>query len=532
MSNALAIASVSAVLKDLLNNAAIDHQLSNVVGEVKVSALPPDRVLVEGTPETSRINLFMYQVTPNQGWRNVDLPSRDSSGERTASPPLALDLHYLVSAYGASEFHAEILLGYAAQLLHETPVLTRDAIRRTLAPASPVTSVLPPPLDTLTASELADQVEQIRVTPETMSLEEISRLWGAIQSHYRPTAAYQASVVLIESRRSVRSALPVADDMRRIYVIPFRQPVIEGVVNADGDLAPIAAGAILAIRGRELAGEGTLVNLDGIEVTPAAADLTPEQIALPLTSPLPAGLLAGVKGVQVIHRIKMGDPETDHRGTESNVAAFVLRPTITNGPVIGAGDIVGMTSSTELVDGVTVQLRAGSLRLDFDPNVGKEQRVTLFLNQLNAGPGSGPVPTRSARPRGMACRTARTTSRPWTSRSYGSSPGHTSCGPRSTSLVHDVEIGDAAIGDPRLLAVEHIVVAPGTGGAGHRRNVGPRLGFGQRKCRDQLAARDAREITLLLLRRPRPRLMAPEPSPCIATREVGEARMARERFRE
>jgi hypothetical protein len=227
-------------------------------------------------------------------------------------------------------------------------------------------------------------IEQIRVTPETMSLEEISRLWGAIQSHYRPTAAYQASVVLIESRRSVRSALPVADDMRRIYVIPFRQPVIEGVVNADGDLAPIAAGVTLAIRGRELVGEGTIVNLDGIEVTPAAADLTPEQIALPLTSPLPAGLLAGVKGVQVIHRIKMGDPETDHRGTESNVAAFVLRPTITNGPVIGAGDIVGMTSSTELVDGVTVQLRAGNLRLDFDPNVGKEQRVSLFLNQLNA----------------------------------------------------------------------------------------------------------------------------------------------------
>jgi hypothetical protein len=58
--------------------------------------------------------------------------------------------------------------------------------------------------------------------------------------------------------------------MRRIYVIPFRQPVIERVVNADGDLAPIAAGVTLAIRGRELAGEETIVNLDGIEVTPAA----------------------------------------------------------------------------------------------------------------------------------------------------------------------------------------------------------------------------------------------------------------------
>jgi Pvc16 N-terminal domain len=390
MSNALAIASVSAVLKDLLNNAAIDHQLSNVVGEVKVSALPPDRVLVEGTPETSRINLFMYQVTPNVGWRNVDLPSRDGDGQRTANPPLALDLHYLVSAYGASEFHGEILLGYAAQLLHETPVITRDAIRRTLAPASPVPSILPPPLDTLSASELADQVEQIRLIPETMSLEEISRLWGAIQSHYRPTAAYQASVVLIESRRSVRSALPVAHDKRRIYVIPFRQPVIERLVNAADDLAPISVGATLAVRGRDLAGNKTFVNLDGIELPVAADDVTPELISLSLASPLPSGVYAGVKGVQVIHRLPMGDPESDHRGTESNVAAFVLRPTITNGPVIGGADIVGLTSSTEVVNGVTIQLRAGGLRLDFDPSVGIEQRVTLFLNELNAGPGVRP----------------------------------------------------------------------------------------------------------------------------------------------
>ena len=390
MSNALAIASVSAVLKDLLNNAAIDHQLSNVVGEVKVSALPPDRVLVEGTPETSRINLFMYQITPNLGWRNVDLPSRNGDGERTANPPLALDLHYLVSAYGASEFHAEILLGYAAQLLHETPVITRDAIRRTLAPASPVPSILPPPLDTLSASELADQVEQIRLIPETMSLEEISRLWGAIQSHYRPTAAYQASVVLIESHRSVRSALPVANDKRRIYVTPFRQPAIDQVVSADGALAPIAVGTTLAIRGRDLVGDQTLVNLDGIEVTPAEADRTPELIKLPLTSPLPAGLLAGVKGVQVIHKIRMGDPEVDHRGTESNVAAFVLRPSITNGPTIGGGDIIGMTSSIEVIDGVNVQLRAGRLRLALDPNVGKEQRVSMLLNQLDAAPNVRP----------------------------------------------------------------------------------------------------------------------------------------------
>src|SRR4051794_1347570 len=125
MSNALAIASVTAVLKDLLNNGVIDHQLSGAVGEVTVSALPPDRILIDGQDETSRINLFLYRVTPNQGWRNAALPSRDADGNRSSNPPLALDLHYLLTTYGAAEFHAEILLGYAMQMIHETPILTR-----------------------------------------------------------------------------------------------------------------------------------------------------------------------------------------------------------------------------------------------------------------------------------------------------------------------------------------------------------------------------------------------------------------------
>ena len=388
MSNALAIASVTAVLKDLLNNGVIDHQLSGMVGEVAVSALPPDRLLVAGQAETSRINLFMYHVTTNQGWRNAALPSRNADGDRTSNPPLGLNLHYLLSTYGANEFDAEVLLGYAMQLLHETPVLTRESIRRTLAPASPVNgAALPAPHNALVASELADQVEQIRVVPETMSLEEVSKLWTAIQSHYRPTAAYQASVVLIESRRSARSALPVANDKRRIYVVPFRFPAIDDVVSTLGDRAPIAVGSTIAIRGRDLLGDITVVNLHGVEIgLPAAASAA--RIELPLTSPLPAGLYAGVKGVQVVHRIAMGEPPVDHRGTESNVAAFVLRPTITNGFVIPPSDLIGVVSSTETIDGNVVQLRAGALRIAFDPRVGRDQRVTLLLNEINVPPGS------------------------------------------------------------------------------------------------------------------------------------------------
>jgi len=45
MSNALAIASVTAVLKDLLNNGLIDHNVSKVLeSDIMVTSLPPDRI--------------------------------------------------------------------------------------------------------------------------------------------------------------------------------------------------------------------------------------------------------------------------------------------------------------------------------------------------------------------------------------------------------------------------------------------------------------------------------------------------------
>ena len=128
MSSALAIAGVTAVLRDLLNDGLINHNVSGVLGStVTVSALPPDRVVAANGTENTQLNLFLHQVSPNLGWRNEGLPSRDSSGRtRLSNPPLALDLHYLLSAYGAEDLHAEILLGYAMQLLHETPVLGRS----------------------------------------------------------------------------------------------------------------------------------------------------------------------------------------------------------------------------------------------------------------------------------------------------------------------------------------------------------------------------------------------------------------------
>lgn len=210
MSSPLAIAGVSAVLCDLLNNGLIDNNMSGEVGtDVLVTASAPDVITVDGPNAKTLLNLFLHQVTPNPGWRNVGLPSRDSNGARLTNQPLALDLHYLLTAYGAGYLQAEILLGYAMHLLHETPILSRAAIRTALARGALDGSILPPAFRDARASDLAEQVEQIKITPASLSSEEMSRLWSALQARYRPTAAYQVSVVLIEGRYPVRGSLPV-----------------------------------------------------------------------------------------------------------------------------------------------------------------------------------------------------------------------------------------------------------------------------------------------------------------------------------
>ncbi|MEZ5082211.1 MAG: DUF4255 domain-containing protein [Bacteroidales bacterium] len=377
MSTALAIASVTHVLKDLLNDGMIDHDVSGVIGgNVAVSALPPDRIDTSEANTESRLNLYMYQAVPNTSWKNIGFPSRNTKGERISNPPLALNLHYLLTAYGADEYHAEILLGYGMQLLHETPVLSRDAIRTSLAPPTPVSGGgLPPELLALSTSELAEQVEQIRIVHNTLNTEELSKLWTTFESKYRPTAAYQVSVVLIESKKSTKQTLPVRE--RQLYVIPFDQPVVEKIKSQSAPGEPIIEnqkileGYNLVVEGRQLRGEVVSVDISGIDVTPDPDNLKNTQIIIPL----PAGLFAGIQGVRVIHRILMGSPPEPHRGVESNVEAFVLSPRIES-------------TTVTITGGTGDDPRSADIELEVNPAIKDTQKVVLLLNEFIPGPVS------------------------------------------------------------------------------------------------------------------------------------------------
>ena len=76
----------------------LDRGLNVDVPGTRVTTRPPDQVRDR---EANQVNLFLYQTTPNAAWRNIDLPGRSSTGSEPAGPPpLALNLYYLVSAYG------------------------------------------------------------------------------------------------------------------------------------------------------------------------------------------------------------------------------------------------------------------------------------------------------------------------------------------------------------------------------------------------------------------------------------------------
>ena len=369
MSTALAIAGVTQVLRDLLNDRFVNQNVAGQIGQsVTVSTMPPDKVVQQNGVEVTQLNLFLRQVSPNLGWRNEGLPSRDGSGRnRLANPPLALNLHYLVSAYGAADLHAEILLGHAMQLLHENPVIPREAIRIALQPPPDSSGTLPPWLRALRDSGLQDQIEQLRITPEFLSTEEMSKFWTSTLAHYRPSAAYEVSVVLIQAEDPKSNPLPVL--VRKIDVIPGLEPTVPtlAAVVPGGKQNVVELDVEATLEGFALDGTAREVVLTNdrfeIEETlPATGTSSRLKFTIPAASAasFPAGIYRLSARVQK-------PAELQPRFT--NELALAVAPTIS-----------GLPRSVPRVGGTA------SFTLDFTPAVRVGQAVRLLLGGAEFAP--------------------------------------------------------------------------------------------------------------------------------------------------
>ncbi|MDX1530155.1 MAG: Pvc16 family protein, partial [Rhodothermales bacterium] len=240
------------------------------------------------------------------------------------------------------------------------------------------------------ASALADQVELVKVTPEVMSAEEISKLWAAFGASYRPSAAYLASVVLIEAERPVRTPLPVLTRGPRdpatgaeegVAVIPGLVPPYPTLTEIrPPDNQPSAElGDTVRLLGHHLGGTGHRVVFDHprrtglIELTPLPGDVTAEEIALaleenPATDPeeWPAGLWTVYVAVT-----QDGDERI------SNEWPLALAPRI--------AAVTATTAGTTTTVDVTVE-----------PEVRPGQRTALIVGQREAPAEADSWPTDSS----------------------------------------------------------------------------------------------------------------------------------------
>jgi hypothetical protein len=337
MSSPLAIGAVSAVLANLLDNGFIEAGAP--LSPVKVTAVAPDLVKLDDPEAPPSLNLFLYRTTRNLGWAEAALPWFDSNGTRLTNPPLALDLHYLLTAYGAGDFQAEILLGYAMHLLHERPVLDRAAIRRALDPSPLGPSILPPAFQALTASDLADQVDSVTITDESLDTEEMARLWSAIQTHYRPTTAYLATVVLIEARKTTRNALPVLSRgpidpvSKRDVGVAVNPSLLSPYATIDSVVPPSShpaakLGDTVRIVGHDLDGTSTVVRFaHRLLATPNEIAIGTSTDSAGIDVVIPSAGLAEQQwpaGLYTVTVALIRAPETEAR--ESNLAAMLLAP--------------------------------------------------------------------------------------------------------------------------------------------------------------------------------------------------------------
>jgi hypothetical protein len=338
MSNALAVAAVTAVLKDLLVDGLLAHDLS-WIGSYAVTALAPDRIAT-GQNEPNQLNLFLYHVTPNPGWRNEGLPARDGRGSRLTNAPMALDLHYLLTAYGAEDLNAEVLLGFAMQMLHETQILTRQRLRAVLGP--------PSPFGTMSALDLADQVELVKISPVFLNTEELAKMWTAMQSRYRPSMAYTVSVVLIEADQAVKAAAPVLqrgkdDAGATTLAAPF--PSLSRVTPAASNLLPaMRLGDDLIVNGSQLDAYAPLAAIfsnDKAELSQRLAPLPPlSPRALKLHVPAPADAGAMHQWAIGMYSIALQVSAPDQPAWSTNSIPIALAPSITVSPAsAAAGDL-------------------------------------------------------------------------------------------------------------------------------------------------------------------------------------------------
>lgn len=385
MSNSLAIAAVTATLRNLIK-AGIDNDVPGAL----VTTQPLDEVKTPG----DLINVFLYQTTIDAAWSNRDVGRQTKPGE-TGQPALALNLFYLLTAYGKNNAAPDLpdltshrLLGRAMRVLHDHPVLSFAEIESALS-----------------GNDLHEQIERVRITHQPMTLDEMSKLWTAFQAKYRISTAYEVSVVLIDSQRPATTPLPVLKrgeldqgvDAQANLIAPF--PTLTEMSLPLENQPSALLGNELALRGHHLDGDSLTVRFfnprlgQPIEIGPLApapsTELADIRVTLPDDAVSRAAWVTGHYTVSIVVT-RSSSPTNNVRTT--NELSFALAPQILSGLPLtraaAAGDFaLTLTCSPDVLPEQRAFLLFGADEIPADAHVTKTNTLTFQIPINDASKG-------------------------------------------------------------------------------------------------------------------------------------------------
>lgn len=178
MSEYPVVSATSATLRNLL----LAHFLDSgdpALSTVDVFLTSPRALRDDGT--SVGVSLWMYRVTRNEFMLHHPPPPVAESA--FAFQPLPVDLHYLVTPLSDDPGDEQDLMGRILQTFHDHTVVRGTDL----------------------AGELAGSGHELRITLDSLSLEDLTRVWNALGEPYSLSVPYQVSVVSVDSAHEPRA---------------------------------------------------------------------------------------------------------------------------------------------------------------------------------------------------------------------------------------------------------------------------------------------------------------------------------------
>ena len=379
MSNPVAIAATTLTLQTILQTGIVSDPTDTDLTDTTVTILPPDKA--RGHSSANQLNLFLYQILPNAAWRNMNIPSQVMPLE-TGNPPLALTLHYLITAFGkdndTSLPYGHHLLGKAMSILYDHALLGPDEIKSYATPSFP-------------ANNLDQQIERVRITLQPLTLDEIAKLWSGLVTQYRLSVGYEVSVMLIDSTQAKKTPLPVltrgpADkgfSSQASLVPPL--PALSQVVFPNSQPAA-RLGDTLVFTGTYL--DGTNIGLvfnHPLWTAPVEVAPQPGGTSSQVSVVIPSSPAVWPAGFYTVSLMVQRPGEIFRRAT--NQLSFGLAPKLTIAPASKAGPNITytVTCSPEVWVGQSAVLLLSDQEVSAQPFTAKTATLTFNAQGLTAG---------------------------------------------------------------------------------------------------------------------------------------------------